>query len=223
VAARKSIVETVSPDLGAVLHSGSGAPPLVTVRDLVDAGGVTMMRSRRLDPALVDTGTTPLVRQRDLHDDFSVVPTGKVDLGLLDHEVELTVPGDVLISATGGLRTAVVDVGGAVVAAPVHILRCHGRWLHPLALAALLASAANRSRGAGSNLRHFDIYGLAIPHLDGAATRRLADLVGGLLDQRRRARALMVASDEVLAQLIDGVGSGMLAFDRGRTSSAVES
>lgn len=208
-AARKLFL-SAEPSLGTVAI-GEVRVHQHTVRELVDQRLVKMIRSRRVDAGVRSTGGLPLIRPSDLTDMWEVVPSATVDPALLPHAPDVTMPGDVLVLTDGVvLRAAVDDCGGAVVAAPIHTLRCLDETISPLVLAAFLdRSLQQQARGAGS-MWHVDLYRVAVPVLDRSESDRLARVIRTLTEQKKLAEAAARAADQLRDSFVDLMATGLL-------------
>ena len=175
------------------------------IRDLA-----TLIRPRRIDPDVIGTGATPLIRPKDLGPDLAVTPSEQVDLKLVAGAVELTQPGDVLVLADGARPRAGVDhVGGAAVSAPLVVLRPHPDSMDPIVLAALITSIAP-NYAVGTAVKHVDLSALQIPCPDARTARWLRQALESLGEQRRQALAAVQAIDQLRTDLVEGLGSQAL-------------
>jgi len=130
---RATSAKTDLDTAGAAFASASFLVPRLVAGEHVAGNGqatrkigdlATLIRPRRIDPDAISTGTTPLIRTRDLGPDLAITPAEQVDLALVPFPVELTRPGDVIALADGPLPRACADLaGGAAVSAPLLILR----------------------------------------------------------------------------------------------------
>ena len=195
--------------VSATLSLANNAAPRVTVRDMVERRLLTLIRTRRVDPDLIGSGNTPLIRGRDLGDDWSVTPSGQIDPGLLDYQPTLSQAGDVLVDAVRA-RTAVDQTGGAVVAAPLYILRSSTPTAHPLVTAALIASALRQRHETDGVAPRGLIHALELPLLDAETTQWLAAVLQTLIDRRRLALTAAQAAEDLTDGIIAAFGSGYL-------------
>jgi hypothetical protein len=190
----------------------SGSERKWTVAKMIDLGLLVRIRPRPVDPDVIGNGGTPFIRAADVGDDFSVTPSEQIDIDLIPPPVELTKPGDVLVTIRGGTsRTAVDQVGGAVASSSIQILRSE-RDIEPTVLAALVRSAARHYPTVGLT-PHVKLAELEIPMLDLAASQQLSQTIQDLGGRRRAAQAAVQAIDELLECLSDGLGSGTLRLE----------
>jgi len=152
-----------------------------------------------------------LIRPLDLTDTWEVVPSTTVDPTLLPYTPDVTMAGDVLVLTDGiALRAAVDDHGGAVVAAPIHTLRCLDEKVSPLVLAAFLDRALQQyARGTGSKW-HVDLYRVAVPVPDPSESERLARVIRTLVEQKKLAEAAVRAADQLRDSFVDMMAAGLL-------------
>jgi SAM-dependent methyltransferase/predicted DNA-binding transcriptional regulator AlpA len=175
----------------------------------------TLFRPRRIDPDLIGTGTTPLIRPRDLGPDLTVTWSEKIDLKLMVAPVELTQPGDVIVLADGRqLRAAVDQIGDAIAAAPLQVVRPRSESIDSIVLAALIVSIGSRNAVAvGSAARHINLSGLEVPFPDPSVTSWLRQALDTLGEQRRQASAAVQAIDQLSSDLVQGLSSRALKLD----------
>jgi N-6 DNA Methylase len=189
-------------------HQASDEQPICKISDLA-----TLIRPRRIDPEMVGSGSTPLIRPKDLGPDLAVTPSEQVDLKLVAGRVELTQPGDILVIADGSRpRVGVDHVGGAAVSAPLVVLRPRPDSMDPIVLAALITSVAP-TYAAGTAVKLADLSALQIPCPDARTARWLARALNALGEQRRQALAAVQAVDELRGVLVEGFGSRLLRLD----------
>jgi SAM-dependent methyltransferase/predicted DNA-binding transcriptional regulator AlpA len=164
-----------------------------------------IIRPRRIDGAAAGTGTTPLIRPKDLGFDLLVTPSGRVDLNDLTSAIEVTEPGDVVVLPDGAKSRAAVDhAGGAVVGAPLQIVRPLHRGLDPTVLAALITIFGPRY-AVGSTAKHVDLFELEVPYPTPQLASWLRRALETLGEQRRQALAAVEAIDELKADLVEGL------------------
>jgi type I restriction-modification system DNA methylase subunit len=189
------------------LTAGRGGPPSGDsweVRKVAELA--TIIRPRRIDPDLIGTGDTPLVRHSDIGPDLSVVPSGRVDPERAADRVEFTQPGDVVVVTDGSKPRAAVDhLGGAVVTAPFQVARPRPGSIDPVILAAFITSIAPKY--AGTTARHLNLAALEVPCPDPDTSKWLSQALEALGTQRREAQAAVTAIDELRTELVDGLGS----------------
>ena len=182
--------------------------PIMKVTDLA-----ALIRPRRIDPDLIGTGATPLIRVGDIGPDLAVTPGGVVDPGLMTGRVEFTEPGDVVVVADGAKPRAAVDHrGGAVVSAPLQVVRPRAGSIDSVILAALITSIGPRY-AVGTTVRHLDLSALEVPCPDRWIAERLSQALKALGKQRREALAAVSALDELRVELVDGLGSQAIRLE----------
>jgi hypothetical protein len=171
----------------------------------------TLVRPRRIDPEVIGTGTTPLIRPKDIGPDLVVTPSEKVDLEMMAGQVELTERGDILVLADGARpRAGVVRMGGAAVSAPLLILRPHVDSIDSIVLAALISSLAPKY-AVGTTVKHVDLPTMEIPYPpDPRTTSWLRKALEALGEQQRQALATVQAIDELRADLVEGLSTQAL-------------
>lgn len=195
-------------DVSAVLRPSEREVPSMSVREMVDRRLLTVTRARRVNPALIGSGDTPLIRSQDLADDLSVASSGGIDPGFLGYEPVMSEPGDVIVLAAGTRPRAAVDhSGGAIVAAPLYLLRWSTTEANPLVMAALITRVIERY-SAGIAMPRAPIHSLELPILDAESSKWLANTLRALLEQRRLASVIADASRELADRLVDSLGSG---------------
>jgi type I restriction-modification system DNA methylase subunit len=188
------------------LTAGRGGPPGDSWEVRKVAELATIIRPRRIDPDLIGTGDTPLIRHTDIGPDLSVVPSGRVDPQRAADRVEFTQPGDVIVVTDGSKPRAAVDhLGGAVVTAPFQVARPRPGSIDPVILAALITSIAPKY--AGPTARHLNLAALEVPCPDPGTSKWLSQALEALGTQRRQAQAAVTAIDELRTELVDGLGS----------------
>jgi type I restriction-modification system DNA methylase subunit len=175
------------------------------VRKVTDLA--TLIRPRRIDPDLFGTGDTPLIRNSDIGPDLTVIPSSRVELTSATDKVELTRPGDVVV-VTGGAkpRAAVDHLGGAVVSAPLQVVRPRPGSIDPVVLAAFITSIGPKY-AVGTTVGHLDLTALEVPCPDPRTSKWLSQALEALGTQRRAALAAVRAIDELRTELVDGLGS----------------
>jgi predicted DNA-binding transcriptional regulator AlpA len=195
------------------LAAGRAGPPEDgwPVRKITDLA--TLIRPRRMDPDLIGTGATPLIRAADIGPDLTAAPSGRVDLGLATSPVERTQPGDIVVVADGAKPRAAVDHrGGAVVSAPLQVVRPRPGSIDPVVLAALITSIGPRY-AVGTTVGHVDLTALEVPCPDPGTVRWLGQALHALGQQRREALATVRAIDELKVELVGGLGSQAIRLE----------
>ena len=166
-----------------------------------------LIRPRRMDPDLIGTGATPLIRVCDIGPDLAVTPASRVDPGVVTGRVEFTQPGDIVVVADGAKPRAAVDhQGGAVVSAPLQVVRPRPGSIDPVILAALITNIAPRY-AAGTAISHVDLAALEVPCPDPGTASRLRQALEALSKQRREALAAVSALDKLRTELVNGLTS----------------
>jgi type I restriction-modification system DNA methylase subunit len=173
----------------------------------------TLFRSRRIDSDVVGTGTTPLIRPRDLGLDLTVTWSEQVDLSLVAEPIELTQPNDVIVLADGPQPRAAVDhVGGAIAAAPLQVVRPLAESIDSMVLAALIVCVGPRY-AVGSAVKHVNLSALEIPCPDPRVVSWLRQSLDELGEQRRQALAAVQAIDQLRTDIVQGLSSKALRLD----------
>jgi SAM-dependent methyltransferase len=163
-----------------------------------------IIRPRRIDAEAAETGTVPLIRSKDLGPDLVVSASGRIE-GELASANEVTQPGDVIVLADGAKPRAAVDQhGGAVVGAPLQIVRPLQSAFDPTVLAALITLYAPRY-AVGSTIKHVDLSELELPYPGTEVVGWLRQALAALGEQRRQAAAAVRAIDSLSADLVEGL------------------
>jgi type I restriction-modification system DNA methylase subunit/predicted DNA-binding transcriptional regulator AlpA len=195
------------------LAPGRAGPPEDSwaIRKVTDLA--KLIRPRRIDPDLIGTGDTPLIRTSDIGPDLAVTPGSLVDPGLVTGRVEFTQPGDIVVVADGTKPRAAVDHrGGAVVSAPLQVVRPRPGSIDPVILAALITSIGPRY-AVGTTVGHLDLTALEVPCPDPGTARWLSQTLETLGKQRREALAALRALDELRTELVEGLGSEAIRLE----------
>ena len=175
------------------------------VRKVTDLA--TLIRPRRIDPDLFETGDTPLIRHGDIGADLTVIPSSRVELGSMTDKVEFTRPGDVVVVTDGAKPRAAVDHrGGAVVGAPLQVVRPRPGLIDPVILAAFITSIGPKY-AFGTTVRHLDLTALEVPCPDSGTSKWLSQALEALGTQRREALTAVRAIDELRTEMVDGLSS----------------
>jgi hypothetical protein len=197
-----------APSLPSTLTAANQPNDGWVIRRLGDLA--TVMRARRIDPDAIGTGSTPVIRVKDLGPDLAITPSDHVDLNLLNGPVVLTQPGDVVALADGAQPRAGVDlVGGAVVNAPLQVLRPDPNSIDSLVLAALLTTLMPKY-ALGTSVKHVKLAELNIPCPDMEVASRLRQALEALGEQQRQALAAVRAIDTLRPALVEGLSSQAL-------------
>jgi type I restriction-modification system DNA methylase subunit/predicted DNA-binding transcriptional regulator AlpA len=206
---RRKLATAAHPDVSAAITLAKDAAPQLTIREMVDRRLVTVTRARRVDPALIGSGDTPLIRPQDLNDDWSVSPSERIDPDLLDYQPDLSHANDVVVLADGPRPRAAVDsIGGSVVAAPLYVLRWAAPGVDPLVTASLITMALNQGQLVGGVLPRVQVHGLQLPDLDAQSARWLAKALRALIEERRLASEIVATSREFTDRIVDLARSG---------------
>jgi type I restriction-modification system DNA methylase subunit/predicted DNA-binding transcriptional regulator AlpA len=204
---RDALARAAQLDLSALMTSDHDVSSM-SIREMIDQRLLKVVRARRVDPSLVGSGDTPLIRSHDLGDDWSVMSSAGIDPSLLGHEPVTTEPGDVIVLATGARPRAAVDSsGGAVMAAPLYLLRWSAPGIDPLVMAALITRSV-QGHSAGITRPQATIYSLQLPILDAESSKWLGKALRALVEQRRLASLLADTTRDLADRLIDALGSG---------------
>ena len=199
------------PSLPSTLTAGNQTNDGWVIRRLGDLA--TIMRARRIDPDAIGTGSTPVIRVKDLGPDLAITPSDHVDLNLLNGPVVLTQPGDVVALADGAQPRAGVDlVGGAVVNAPLQVLRPNPNSIDSLVLAALITILMPKY-ALGTSVKHVKLPELNIPCPDMEVASWLRQALDALGEQRRQALAAVQAIDTLRAAMVEGLSSQALKLN----------
>jgi type I restriction-modification system DNA methylase subunit len=175
------------------------------VRKVTDLA--TIIRPRRIDPDLLGPGDTPLIRHSDIGPDLNIIPAGRVEPGPAMDRIEFTQPGDVVVVTDGAKPRAAVDHrGGAIVTAPLQVVRPRPRSIDPVILAAFITSIGPKF-AVGTTIEHLDLATLEVPCPDPDTSEWLSHALAALGTQRREALTAIKAIDELRTELIDGLGS----------------
>ncbi len=173
----------------------------------------SVITSWRIDPDLLGTGTTPVIRVQDVQRDFTVTPSTTIDLNLLPRPAELTQAGDVLVVTEGQIRAAVDYVGGATVSQRVQILRPRPGTIDPVALAALISSHAPE-QSFGTTIQRVKLSSILLPSLDFALSCDLGAALRSLADRRRELVTALRTIEDLSEALTLGVGHRAVLFER---------
>ncbi|MEV4614418.1 N-6 DNA methylase [Kitasatospora sp. NPDC049258] len=189
-----------------------GAPPLVTVGELVRGGALEVHSSGQGAPPAAGPGTVPLLTDQDL-----LAGTGPSAAAGPDQAGPRTRAGDVLVPALGGEPARVVREGGPTAGAALgprlHLLRPDPEQLDPDFLAGLLRATGSGRRASSyaSTVTRLDIRRVELPRLPierqrelGAAFRRIDEFDESVRQSAALARALA-------QHLTDGLAAGTLA------------
>lgn len=110
-----------------VLTGRSAALPRVSMEKALQEGGITLVTGARVAASdRSSPGDVPVVdRPADLAQPRSLPGLSRLRLATAYPNVDVTRPGDVVVTTKGGPAAAVDHVGGLVVAYPARVLRCH--------------------------------------------------------------------------------------------------
>ena len=109
-------------------------------------------------------------------------------------------------------RAAVDHRGGAVVSAPLQVVRPRPGSIDPVILAALITSIGPRY-AVGTTVGHLDLTALEVPCPDPGTAGWLSQALEALGKQRREALAAVRAIDELRTELVDGLGSQAIRLE----------
>ncbi len=167
----------------------------------------TLIRPRRIDPDLIGTGDTPLIRHSDIGPDLIIVPSGRVDPSRATERLEFTEPGDVVVVTDGSKPRAAVDyLGGAVVSAPLQVARPRPGSIDPVILAAFITSLGPKY-AVRTTVRHLNLAALEVPFPDPGTSAWLSRALEVLGKQRHDALTAVTAIDDLRTDLVDGLAS----------------
>ncbi len=112
---------------GLTALSQPGALSRVTLGEAIRQGSIAWHPGARIESAgLSGIGEVPVVRSAlDLDRCDQLTELRLIELAAAYPHVELTQPGDIVVSTAQGTAARVDHVGGAVVAYPARVLRCH--------------------------------------------------------------------------------------------------
>jgi len=180
------------------LAADSGPPPPGhrATRKVTELAEI--FRTRRVDPHWIGAGDTPFIRPQDVGPGLTITPGGRVRSGRGQDRADVTQAGDIVVAAGGTfLRAAVDPAGGAIVSAPLQILRPLPGAIAPVILAALITGA----RGDA------DLAGLEVPVPDPGRAERFGATLADLDAQRRQAAAALDALDQLRSGLVEALGA----------------
>lgn len=175
----------------------------VLVRDLGD-----VIRGVRVPQDLLERGSTPVMRTADLRNDWTARPSTTADLDALGRDIPRTKPGDVLVVAHDGqVRAAVDDTGGAIIAAPLQVVRLRKQPSeHALLLAVLLSTTAALGT---TTVSYADIRDITVSWPTDEASTHVAGVLRSVIAQRNAVRKAATAADELLDPLVAAVSTGL--------------
>ena len=130
---------------------------------------------------------------------------------VLSRHPELTAPGDVVVLTEGPrVRSLVAREGGAVVAAPLWLVKVQQELIDPSYLAACLESEWNSRHAIGTTVSRTNIRDLEVPLLPLAAQRALARKLRVLEDIRRQCAEADRLARSIRQRLVDGLAAGVV-------------
>lgn len=175
----------------------------VLVRDLGD-----VIRGVRVPQDLLERGSTPVMRTADLRNDWTARPSTTADLDALGRDIPRTKPGDVLVVAQDGqVRAGVDDTGGAIITAPLQVVRLRKQPSeHALLLAVLLSTTAALGT---TTVSYADIRDITVSWPTQEASTHVADVLRSVIAQRNAMRKAATAADELLDALVAAVSTGL--------------
>lgn len=174
----------------------------VLVRDLGD-----VIRGVRVPQDLLERGSTPVMRTADLRNDWTARPSTTVDLEALARDVPRTRPGDVLVVAHDGqVRAGVDDTGGAIIAAPLQVVRLRKQSSERALLLAVLLSTAVPGT---TTVSYADIRDITVSWPTEDDSAHVTGLLRSVVVQRTAVRQAATAADELLDALVAAVSAGL--------------
>ncbi|MGW5721898.1 N-6 DNA methylase [Amycolatopsis sp. NPDC003865] len=175
----------------------------VLVRDLGE-----VIRGVRLPRDSPEKGSTPLIQAGDIQRDWTAHSSSTVNIERFGRDVPRTRPGDVLVFAHDGqVRAGVDDVGGAVVAAPLQIVRLREHSGDRALLLAILLSAT--SVPASAMVSHADIRDLTVAWPSSEDSAQMTAVLQAVIAQREVVQAAATATRELLEAMVAAVAAGL--------------
>jgi predicted DNA-binding transcriptional regulator AlpA len=175
----------------------------VLVRDLGE-----VIRGVRLPQDCLEVGSTPLIQARDVQSDWTARSSSTVDLERFGRDVPRTRPGDVLVVAHDGqVRAGVDDIGGAVVAAPLQIVRLREQSGDRALLLSVLLSAT--SVPASATVSHADIRDLTVAWPSERDSAQVTKVLQSVIAQQDAVQAAATATNELLNAMVAAVAAGL--------------
>jgi type I restriction-modification system DNA methylase subunit/predicted DNA-binding transcriptional regulator AlpA len=200
---------SVPPLVAGYSDQPGGEWPKRKVTDLA-----ALIRPRRIDPDLIGTGATPFIRASDIGPDLTVSPSYRIDLDRVPGPVQISRPGDVVVVVDGAKPRAAVDLrGGAVVGAPLQVLRPGSSGPAESMILAALITSIGPGYVAGTTAPRMDLTALEIPCPDNETAQWLGQALMTLAQQRREALAAAQAIDKLRTELVDGLGSQAIRLE----------
>jgi hypothetical protein len=146
----------------------------------------------------------PVIRATDVVAGLRESSESFVDLAALKPSPVLTMPGDVIIVATGGQLAAAVDRrGGSVLAAPIQALRLTASSMEPDLVAVFLASPRNRRFFSGTTIARAALRELEVPVLPSGQAKELLAVLNGLKEQEELAEQIGADAQRLREILLD--------------------
>lgn len=225
--------------LEVVTRPQSGELPRVTLGDAVRAGQVALLPGARVAAeSLTRYAEVPVVRSAvDLERRSELPGLRGVDLAAYP-QIELTRPGDVVVSISGGTAARVDHHGGVIVAYPARVLRCHrprattpeesatllARGKHPPDLARQTfvpecVAADINAQPAGAT--RWNAWALTLLPTD--QIEAVEVLTVQVADRRERLRRAQVDADAFVRALTTAVGSRVCALNDSSSGASVAS
>lgn len=174
------------------------------IKELSADGLVEMVKGMAIKSDEDCAEPVPLLRARDL-----TVSAGKrhkrafVDGASLPEQVQLTIPGDVVVSPGSGTLHAIVDIeGGHVLQRPLQALRLHGDLIDPVVAAGFLESPRNRRFVTGSTYARVSLGDLELPRLGETEAATLAQTLRELQDRARLAAQVAAAAERAAGLVV---------------------
>jgi predicted DNA-binding transcriptional regulator AlpA len=190
---------TPVPELGALRPMQTQS---VLVRDLGE-----VIRGIRVPRDRLRHGSTPLIQASDVHDGWTALPSSTVEVEKLSRDVPWTRPGDVVVFVHDGkVRAGVDEVGGAVVAAPLQVVRLREQTDRALLLAVLLSST---SVPASATVSYADIRDLTVAWPPERDSAHVTSVLRSVIAQRDAVQKAATAANELLDAMVAAVAAGL--------------
>lgn len=191
------------------LRAGTAGTDTVTVGQLLDQGQLALYRGSKVDRDHLGDEGEPVVTAAAVRDPLARLHSHKVPPEAVAGKLTRTEPGDVLVVAEGSKIAARVDPdGGALVVAPVQVLRLGRSWLLREYLAAALTNPLNHRFMTGMGIPRANIKDLEIRLLPPEAQHIVVEHVRQLGMLSILGRGIADIADTVAEMLIASTGIG---------------
>ncbi|MFF1610841.1 N-6 DNA methylase [Amycolatopsis sp. NPDC058278] len=175
----------------------------VLVRDLGE-----VVRGIRVPQDRLGLGSTPLIQAKDIQRDWTALPSSTVDHEQLGRDLPRTRPGDVLVFAHDGqVRAGVDEAGGAVVAAPLQVVRLQEQTGDRALLLAVLLSGTPIS--ASATLSYADIRDLTVAWPPVRDSAQVTSVLRSVIAQRDAVQKAATAANELLDAMVAAMAAGL--------------